>query len=114
MLGVVVRSPEVVVIVSGRVVHQRIVHLRAHFPLYGHEKLTVGAECTFFFAVESVQSDVLSFACSGFVVESIDHAGGVGHASPRRFRVIVGVSVDGHSAFEEFLSVVENVFAHFS
>ena len=101
------------VVIIGRVLLQLGIGIGIHLALHLLEELHVGRERSLVGTVQSVQSHVLHLACIAVIVEGVGHAGAVvGHASPYGRGVVLLVAVDGHSALEVFLAILEDVLAH--
>ena len=102
----------VVVVVIGWVGIDTVKDCRRYLALYLLQVVGIKAELTLLVIVQTIEADILSGSCSCLVVEGIGHAAAVGDASPVTFRVVLGIAIHGHTALEELLAVLENIFRH--
>ena len=98
------------VVVACRVFIDGIVGFGIDLPLHGVEVVGVDAIVTLVFVSQTIETNILLLTCTAFVGERIDHGLLAGHTSPSGLG-IGGGGADGHTAFVEFLAVLQHVFA---
>ena len=108
--GIVVAAAEIVVVIAGRVVVQRVEDSRSHLALHLVEIVGIDAVCPLVGVSQTIETDVLLLPCAALVGERVDYRLLAWHASPHRF-CVSGSIADRHAALVVFLSVLENVLA---
>ena len=106
-----VRTAEVVVVVARRVVVEAVIDFGREFAAYLVQVVAIDFVGAFVCICKAVETDVLFLTSTAFVREGIDNALLGRHTSPGRFGIVREVA-DRHTAFVEFLSVLQHVFAH--
>ena len=109
---VVVASAEVVVVIVGRVGGNGLVGGVVHHGADALQEGLVVAEAALLFIVQTIESHVLQCPVAGVHKRIVLLRGG-GNLTPLGGGVSVA-AVDGQAVFVEFLSVVQDVLAHFS
>ena len=109
-----IRTAIVVVVIVSRVIIDAIENSSRHFALYLLQVVGIKFELSLFIIIKAIKADVLSRSCSCFVIESISHAATVRKTSPITIGIVLRISIDGHSALEILLSVLEDILRHFT
>ena len=110
---VVVGTAEIVVVVVRRVVHNAVEHGGRHFSLNLPQKVLISLVTALFLVVHTIQTHVLTGSTATRRRKGVGDGRLRRNLTPLGERESVG-TIDGHTAFIEFLSVAQHVLAHFT
>ena len=101
------------VVVVGRVGPYRIEYGLVHLALYLGEEVLITFKLLLFLIIQTVESNVLQPAAAVGRCEAVSYRSLCRNLTPLSVSPALR-AVNGHTAFVEFLSVVEYILAHFT